>query len=91
MGVIEKIRYNCRQATLLIEKKQLTKLSIPERISLRIHLTGCSVCRLYEVQSRLINNMIDNIFKNPDISDTRLDDDFKKDLQERIEEELNKN
>jgi len=91
MNALKKIMYNCRQATLLIEKKQLGRLSLRERVELHIHLTGCSFCRLYNKQSSLINNMVQQLLEGSNRQDITLDDDFKKELRERIEEELNKN
>ena len=91
MGPLKKIMYNCRQATLLIEKKLAGRLSLRERLELHIHLTGCSFCRLYNKQSSLINNMVQQLLDSSNREDVTLDDDFKKELQERIEEELNKN
>lgn len=81
---------NCRQATLLIEKRQLAKLSIREKIELRIHLTGCSFCRLYDSQSRMINVMVQQLFNSSVDGEIRLEDSFKKELQERIDEGLKK-
>jgi hypothetical protein len=92
MNHLKKIIYNCKQATLLIEKKQIKKLSFREAIELRIHLTGCSMCKLYNKQSHVINTMVHQLFHDSmQSSAPTLDDDFKKELQERIEEELNKN
>jgi len=90
MSHLKKIIYNCKQATFLIEKKAFTRLSFREVIELRIHLYGCYFCRLYGKQSRMINDMVQELFRNSMQSGIRLDDDFKKELQERIEEELNK-
>lgn len=92
MSYFKKVIYNCKQATLLIEKKQLTQLSFRETIELRIHLTGCDMCRLYRKQSQVINTMVQQLFKaSVQSGNLSLDDDFKKELQDRIEEELNKN
>jgi hypothetical protein len=91
MSNLKKIIYNCKQATFLIEKKEISKLSFREMIELRIHLYGCSFCKLYNKQSRIINNMVQELFRSSMHSEFRLDDDFKKELQDRIEEELNKN
>ena len=91
MGPLKKIQYNCRKATFLIEKKMTDKITFREHIELRIHLMGCSVCRLYQEQSGKINQMVQQLFHGASHMDTKLDDNFKKDLQERIEEELNKN
>lgn len=90
MGPIKKIQYNCRKATMLIEKKLISGLSFREKIELRIHLATCSVCRTFEHQSGIINKMVHNLFNATDSKDIRLDDEFKQGLQHRIEDELNK-
>jgi len=90
MNNLKKIIYNCKQATFLIEKKSFSKLSFREMIELRVHLYGCSFCRLYKKQSRVINDMVQELFRSSKYTEFRLDDNFKKELQERIEEELNR-
>ena len=90
MGVIKKIQYDCRHATYLIEKRQHTVLTLKERLHLVIHLSGCSVCRLFQRQSRLINRLVRGLFHASSVEDRKLDDEFKRELQERINERLNK-
>jgi hypothetical protein len=90
MGPLKKIQYNCKKATFLIEKKLIGHITLREYIELRIHLFGCSVCRIYQKQTGKINEMVRQLFRGSMNADTRLDDSFKKDLQERIENELNK-
>jgi len=91
MNHLKKIIHNCKQATYLIEKKSIKRLSFRETIELRIHLFGCSFCRLYSKQSRVINDMVQELFRSSMQSGYRLNDDFKKELQQRIEDGLNKN
>lgn len=91
MNELKNVIYNCRQATFLIEKKQLTELTLREKIELRIHLTGCSFCRLFQKQSIGINKMVYDLFHSAAKREIRLDDDYKKKLQQSIEEKLNKN
>ncbi len=90
MGPLKKITHNCKKATFLIEKKLIGRITFREHIELRIHLFGCSVCRIYQKQTGKINEMVRQLFHNSMNTDTRLDDNFKKDLHDRIEEELNK-
>jgi hypothetical protein len=90
MNKLKAIIYNCRQATFLIEKKQLTSLTLRERLELSIHLTGCSVCRLFQRQSILINRLVQRLFHTPAPAETKLDEYFKKELQQRIDEKLGK-
>jgi len=87
MSALKKIIYNCRQATLLLEKREFVSLSFRETVELRIHLYGCSVCKLYGKQTQMINSMVQQLFKT---TEYKLDDSFKQELQERIEQELNK-
>lgn len=91
MGYLKRVIYNCKQATLLIEKKSAGKLTFREAFELRVHLLGCSFCRIYKKQSRVINEMVQQLFRSSMQADRKLDDNFKKELQIRIEEELNKN
>lgn len=91
MGALKKIQYNCKKATFLIEKKLIGRITLREQLELRIHLLGCSVCRVYQKQTIKISEMIRQLFHNAVNKETKLDDEFKKDLQDRIEEELNKN
>jgi hypothetical protein len=85
------IVYNCRQATFLIEKRLIGKITLREKIRLHIHLYGCSACKLFNKQSMMINAMIKQAFKSNTTPKIMLDDRFKKQLQYKIEEELNKN
>jgi predicted anti-sigma-YlaC factor YlaD len=91
MGPLKKIQYNCEKATFLIEKKLISRITFREQIELRIHLAGCSVCRIYQKQTGKINEMVHQLFRGHANKETRLDDAFKKDLQDRIEDELDKN
>ena len=88
MGVIKKIQYNCREATYIIEKRQHVRLSIKERIHLLIHLSGCSVCRLFQQQSRMINRAVKRMFAESAGEERRLDEDVKREMQDKINERL---
>ena len=90
MSYLKKIIYNCRQATYLIDKKEMHPLTLRERIELRIHLLGCGFCRIYKKQSHVINEMVQQLFRSSEQA-VKLDDKYKAELRERIEEELNKN
>lgn len=91
MGPIKKIRYNCRKATYLIEKKQISTITFVERIELVIHLAGCSICRTFEKQSKLINQVVKDLFRSSVTPPTQLDEEYKRNLQTRIDEQLNNN
>jgi len=82
---LEKIAYNCRKATMLIEKQQIVPISAMEQFELELHLQGCLACIIYMKQSLLINAMVRDFFRkhHPEI---KLDEGFKKLLRNRIEQ-----
>lgn len=86
----EKIAYNCRKATLLIEKKQSIPLTSREKMELKLHLTGCHICRIYEQQSMLINSMMTKLFKSRH-EEVKLDSAFKEKMERTIAQKLNEN
>lgn len=90
MNTLLKILYNCRKATFMIEKRMVKPLTVQENIEMRLHLVTCGVCRLYIKQSRKIDLMVKQILKSTPPANIRLDDDFKKELKARIDNELNK-
>jgi hypothetical protein len=87
---IRTIAYNCKKATYLIEKRELTTITMREKLELKIHLAGCSVCRIFAQQSLLINHLVKNFFHAAKETNLSLDENFKKELQEKIERKLNK-
>ena len=91
MNGIKKIRYNCRKVTFLIEKKLIGRITLRERLELKIHQAGCSICKTFEQQSIIINKMVSNLFHTTHRHEWKLDEKFKKELQEHIEEQLGKN
>lgn len=88
MNKMKKIAYNCQKATLLIEKEQLAGLTTREKVELRLHLAGCSVCKIFQRQSILINKQVKSLFHLAKQKEHVLGDGYKKTLQEKIEEKL---
>ncbi|SDE22920.1 hypothetical protein [Pedobacter soli] len=86
-NALKNIIYNCNQATFLIEKKMAGKISAAQTLQLKVHLAGCSVCKLYMQQSLLINRL----FSSFSAADFKLDEAFKISLTKKIEREINKN
>jgi hypothetical protein len=86
---ITKIAYNCKKATYLIEKQQSGKITLREKFELELHLTGCEVCRIFQKQSSLINRFVKSLIQ-PERQGLKLEEGFKKVLQKRINEKLEK-
>jgi len=57
-----KMMISCEQATFLVDKEQYTKLSKKDKIDLNLHLKTCKLCRLYKVESRIINDKLTQVF-----------------------------
>ena len=87
-SVFKEIAYNCKKATFLIEKKLIGKISIGEKLVLKIHLTGCFACRIFEQQSLMINKLVHNLFDEHGAA--KLDNEFKNNILEQIIERLEK-
>ncbi|PWS28266.1 hypothetical protein DHW03_10610 [Pedobacter yonginense] len=90
MSELKKIAYNCKKATYLIEKKLIGEITIREKLELKLHLAGCSICRTFERQSLIINQMVKVLFKDGQKHNLKLDNQFKTKLQQRLENELKK-
>ncbi len=84
-----KITNNCEKATFLIEKKKCNALSVKEKTELKIHLTGCEMCRVYQRQSSIIDKVAFNIFQKFQDSPLKLDENYKEIVQKRIDKKIN--
>ncbi|AYL95838.1 hypothetical protein [Mucilaginibacter celer] len=90
-NILKNITQNCRKASWLIEKKQAGYITIREKLELKVHLTSCSGCRMFEQQSILINKLVRDVFRERQITGSiKLDDDFKKKMRDQIIEKLDK-
>lgn len=49
---------SCEKATVLIEKQTITRLSLGERIKLRMHLNKCQDCKNFKIDSEKMDQMI---------------------------------
>jgi hypothetical protein len=78
---------NCRKATFLIEKRQIGKISLKERLQLEYHLNICEMCNTFMKQSVAINHFVKQQF-HPGKSEVKLDDGFKEKLQKHIDAKL---
>ena len=48
------VLFNCHEATLLLEKQAEQPLTLAQRLSLRLHLMMCVLCRRYARQTELL-------------------------------------
>lgn len=79
------IATNCEKATFMIEKKILGAISSAENLELKIHLASCEPCRIFQMQSKMIDKVAGNIFIKVLQKELQLDEKYKKELQQRID------
>lgn len=48
------LNISCKKATYLISKKEQGKINLFDRVTLSMHLSICSLCKLFEEQTGLI-------------------------------------
>lgn len=58
MKLMSKIMLPCKKASELIDKKQIGQLTFKEKIQLKMHVSMCSICAMYEKQSSIIHHLI---------------------------------
>lgn len=87
MNQIETIQNDCRRATFLIEKKQVQPITRLEEFQLWVHLRGCSICRTFQIQSVLINQVAKALFRTPR-RQGRLDEYAKHQMRQIINEKI---
>ena len=65
--IMNKLFLSCLIATELIEKNQYFKLSLREKLRLKLHMMMCDACTKYAKQSNLIEKGINNLQKKEPI------------------------
>jgi hypothetical protein len=63
MTLLESIKMNCHQATALVQKKAEGKITFSERVGLFVHLSFCSLCKLFFVQTEMISKQVRELRK----------------------------
>jgi len=57
-NIMNKMMLSCDKATILMEKRLDTELSLMEKLNLSFHTSMCSGCRNYKKQSRIIHDLL---------------------------------
>lgn len=82
MGLIDTLKVSCSKASVLIERRELRKLGLFERVGLGFHLRICGACKAYEKQSALIDRWLEERRDNCTPADAEA-------LRERIYRSIN--
>lgn len=51
---------SCKKASELIDKQSLIKLTLKEKVMLRMHTSMCDGCKAYQHQSKLLDKILHN-------------------------------
>ncbi|ANI89695.1 hypothetical protein A9P82_10580 [Arachidicoccus ginsenosidimutans] len=86
MSWYKKVKYDCRHTTLRIEKQQNGRLGMMDMIALYTHLLTCPFCRLYKKQTRILQQIFQEVFTAGNA--VIMDETFKEQLQRMIDERL---
>jgi len=73
------LNISCKKATYLVSKKEQGRINLFDRITLRMHLGICSLCRRFEQQTGFI-------IKNT--KHTHTEEKLSEEVKERIKEAL---
>lgn len=91
MALKQKILLTCKDATLLICKKQEDAITFKERIQLKFHLLVCKICSLFNIQSNQIHQHLQKMNRETDnLPMIQLDENKKNALQNQINSALEK-
>lgn len=85
-----KLSINCDEATTICDKSQYNEASLYDRIRLTLHLALCKHCKKYTRQNNLMTDVFTR-FATPCEGSDQMPEDEKKDLETKLQKELNKN
>lgn len=88
-NLMDRMMISCDKASYLISKSEEEKLSCREKYHLQVHLMGCKFCRRYKKEIRYMSQAI-NSFKDSSAFSGKLSSDKKKDIQDNLDKEMNK-
>ncbi|HBH83576.1 MAG: hypothetical protein A2X05_18710 [Bacteroidetes bacterium GWE2_41_25] len=80
---MNKMFLSCLKATELIEKRHHFKLTLTEKIQLKVHKAMCDACTMYEKQSIVLDKALGSSVPQDEIAFDL--NDFKKEIMAKIE------
>ena len=78
----------CKRATFLIEKRQNTRLSVREWLTMQAHLAICPLCPLYKKLSELLQRMIKKLYQQRRQTGISMDEQKKAALEKLLKEKI---
>lgn len=74
---------SCKKASYLIEKKQIDELSVIENIQMKMHISMCEICKMYEKQSGLVHGYLFN-YSQKNVKETTLSNEKKSEIIDEL-------
>ena len=88
MSWYNRTKYDCRNTTKRIERRQNGSIGIIDSISMHTHLVSCPLCRLYKEQTKMLHYLLQKEFVED--RTVTLDMAFKERLEQMINDRLSK-
>lgn len=87
MAFMSKFMLSCESAGVLMCIQQQEKLSLNQRMALKMHLLSCKLCRRFQEDLEHVQSGIDHLKdEQPDeYIHSHLDDQQKRDISQRLE------
>ena len=73
---------NCQDTTQDIERSSFVRISLKDRLGIRLHLSMCKDCQRYFKDSRAIDQLLKKRFK--DLDEYKFTSEEKEDLKRKI-------
>jgi len=73
---------SCKKASYIIEKREVSKISLWEKLSLKFHLVICALCRKYESDSKILGKILKSLHKHQ--HETHLSNEYKEELKNSL-------
>ena len=87
MRWFDDISLTCKEATLLIVKKQGKGITWKERLQMHLHLLLCAVCRLFYKQTTLLDKHFHEVCRHDDLLPyVKMDEHKKQELIRKLTE-----
>ena len=75
---------NCQDSTLDIERSSFERLSLKERLELRMHVSICPECRKYFRDSKAIDKLLKKRFNHMGVSEYNFTKEEKEEMKRKI-------
>jgi len=73
---------SCKKASYIIEKRNVSKISLWEKLSLKFHLAICKLCKKYESDSKILARILKGLHKHE--TQNHLSDSEKSAMKEKL-------